>query len=595
MLIAGFAPPGQLSLSSSNRSEGANYVHLGCYKDSDISNGYDLRGKEVTFETLSLVSCLEQCGQSGYPYAALQEGQKCFCGDTYGAYGLVTDAAKSCNYTCSGDSCGGHLANDIYYTVDLADDQENKRVLVYHDTQLQFVAARQQCIKSGGDLAMTLTVTSLNNTVYTALNANPDETSLWLGLRKKLDKQSTDYQWVDPSQTLYKSSSFSNRWNAGDSQNQDCVQITTSAQLWASASCDFQLRFVCWQLPLSDTNGGNGDGTTSDGSSGGFDNKMLSLYVVLPLFLFCYGGSCILYCSSKLYKNCKRQKRQKMLLANMESHGTEYEPETKPQAQIPAPQQQPPMGMPGLGPPPPPMMMNSNRGSKSPRPLSGNKNVKVSPAPMHDPMGPGSRPGMYPPGGPAAPQRAPYPPPPIPSTKPPNYSSPPGDIFTARSESRPVTSGGVEISMQETRKSASSTGRSSRTSILDGPPSSAKSRSKDEVKKAKLLDKALNEARERRRQEAIARGEDPDVRMSSRMQETALDGSTPSRSRDRKREAKYAMNEDSTNLLVDMETAESPPPLDGPPRDPTKMSIQDILKMKVAMNQQGRRKKIISA
>jgi hypothetical protein len=152
--------------------------------------------------------------------------------------------------------------------------------------------------------------------------------------------------------------------------------------------------------------------------------------------------------------------------------------------------------------------------------------------------------------------------------------------------------------MQE-KDSGGSTSSSRAGSSLDGAPNSAKRRSKEDVKKAKLLDNALKEARERRRQEAIARGEDPDARTHSRLQETALDGresSDRSRSRERSKERKnkYAVNEDSTNLLMDMETADSPTQMEGPPRDPTKMSIQDILKMKVAMNQ-GRRKKIISA
>ncbi len=43
----------------------------------------------------------------------------CFCGNTYGSYGLAS-SSQQCNMSCSGDSnemCGGLLYNQIYGTV----------------------------------------------------------------------------------------------------------------------------------------------------------------------------------------------------------------------------------------------------------------------------------------------------------------------------------------------------------------------------------------------------------------------------------------------------------------------------------------------
>ena len=31
----------------------------------------------------------------------------------------------------------------------------------------------------------------------------------------------------------------------------------------------------------------------------------LALYIVLPIFLFCFGGSAIGYCLNRIYRNCK--------------------------------------------------------------------------------------------------------------------------------------------------------------------------------------------------------------------------------------------------------------------------------------------------
>lgn len=289
-----------------------------------------------------------------------------------------------------------------------------------------------------------------------------------------------------------------------------------------------------------------------------------------------------------------------MLLDNIENLPAEYEPENKPTTQpqmiCPPPQSQVTVvgispnamagGLPG---------MMSNKQGRSPRPLSGNRNAKVAPIPMQPaPFGGRSM-------QPGQPAMRPMYPPPLQPAKPPQYAS--GDLFQAQTESRPLTSGGVEISMNE-QESLSSRGSSRTGSSTDGNPGSAK-RSKDEVKKARLLDNALKEARERRRQEAIARGEDPDNRPHSGLQETSLDGrldkTNNHRNKDRlKGPTRYAVDghdsgDSTTNLLMDMERDDSPEQMSGPPRDPTKMSIQDILKMKVAMNQGRPKKKIISA
>jgi hypothetical protein len=51
----------------------------------------------------------------GYPYAGVQYGESCLCGNRYGRYG----AADNCNYRCTGDphqTCGGFSANSVYAT-----------------------------------------------------------------------------------------------------------------------------------------------------------------------------------------------------------------------------------------------------------------------------------------------------------------------------------------------------------------------------------------------------------------------------------------------------------------------------------------------
>ena len=52
-----------------------------------------------------------------FKYAGLQNGNQCFCDDTYGGYGKVDES--KCTKLCTGDPsllCGGAWANMIYRT-----------------------------------------------------------------------------------------------------------------------------------------------------------------------------------------------------------------------------------------------------------------------------------------------------------------------------------------------------------------------------------------------------------------------------------------------------------------------------------------------
>lgn len=86
--------------------------YLGCFLDtSDLDlNGHLTRSAQNTPQ-----HCVATCAGLGYPYAAVQYGESCLCGDAYGRYG----AADNCDYACTGDpaqTCGGYGANAVYAT-----------------------------------------------------------------------------------------------------------------------------------------------------------------------------------------------------------------------------------------------------------------------------------------------------------------------------------------------------------------------------------------------------------------------------------------------------------------------------------------------
>lgn len=115
---------------------------------------------------------------------------------------------------------------------------------------------------------------------------------------------------------------------------------------------------------------GTGDDTTAPadaGSSGssdgvGSNSKRLALFIVLPIFILCYGGSCILYCVHKIIKNCNRKKHSKIML----SPADDPQKSRIPGAAVPAGARE----------------KIPNQQMPSYRPLSAAKRVTVYPAPQ---------------------------------------------------------------------------------------------------------------------------------------------------------------------------------------------------------------------
>uniref|UniRef100_A0A182PIG7 protein xylosyltransferase n=1 Tax=Anopheles epiroticus TaxID=199890 RepID=A0A182PIG7_9DIPT len=90
---------------------------LGCFRDE--KNFRLLSGYYSTFKTNnSPEKCIRLCLQSGYPFAGVQYGYECFCGDEVPkASAKLPDS--SCNIKCPGDpkqACGGYFTINVYET-----------------------------------------------------------------------------------------------------------------------------------------------------------------------------------------------------------------------------------------------------------------------------------------------------------------------------------------------------------------------------------------------------------------------------------------------------------------------------------------------
>lgn len=91
--------------------------YLGCYQDEKklrlLSSFYGNYGN-----TNKPVVCLDICVQAGFPYAGVQYGSECFCGDNI----LPSSARREesfCNMKCPGDpslTCGGYFTMNVFET-----------------------------------------------------------------------------------------------------------------------------------------------------------------------------------------------------------------------------------------------------------------------------------------------------------------------------------------------------------------------------------------------------------------------------------------------------------------------------------------------
>ena len=89
-----------------------------CYEDKssrDLDHYFPLPSRNVAPD--SVLWCRTTCGTNNYDYAGVQNGNQCFCGNSYGEFGQKDDS--DCNKTCPDgvNICGGTWRNNIYHSI----------------------------------------------------------------------------------------------------------------------------------------------------------------------------------------------------------------------------------------------------------------------------------------------------------------------------------------------------------------------------------------------------------------------------------------------------------------------------------------------
>ena len=98
--------------ASPDTDSDATITFKGCYVDEQDR---DLDGYSFDSEEMTNTLCIKICQEQGFKYAATEYSNECYCGNTYGKYGIAD--ADECNEPCAGDPesiCGGYWTESVY-------------------------------------------------------------------------------------------------------------------------------------------------------------------------------------------------------------------------------------------------------------------------------------------------------------------------------------------------------------------------------------------------------------------------------------------------------------------------------------------------
>lgn len=91
-------------------------LQIGCYSESASSRQFSVSPGDYLPDNLTPYDCVNLCGNMKYNFAALQNGNLCFCASTFNLSASNTEKAI-CNINCTGNQkykCGGIWANLVY-------------------------------------------------------------------------------------------------------------------------------------------------------------------------------------------------------------------------------------------------------------------------------------------------------------------------------------------------------------------------------------------------------------------------------------------------------------------------------------------------
>ncbi|XP_077863102.1 polycystin-1-like [Saccoglossus kowalevskii] len=134
------------------------YDYYGCHNDEPNNREFARSAAKYDHQKITPGICIELCGERGFYYAGVQQGELCFCSNTYGTHRNADPTY--CDHPCSGDretTCGGELYNDVFKTAELLSGFEiiayDGLISTYDNTSIQVNETRGEDISYNLDLS----------------------------------------------------------------------------------------------------------------------------------------------------------------------------------------------------------------------------------------------------------------------------------------------------------------------------------------------------------------------------------------------------------------------------------------------------------
>ncbi|CAH1796584.1 unnamed protein product [Owenia fusiformis] len=193
--------------------------------------------------------CINHCFRNGYIFGGIQNGKRCFCGNSYGKHGPSSD----CNILCPGDpeqNCGGVNANMVYGTGlapttlrcrDGYTAYGNNCYKVVVRPRVPWTDAQSACRNDEGDLA-TLNSEAENDFALGLIKSyhGGRVPFTWIGLSEL--RFENLYEWSDGQPVLF------TKWNPGEpndaNKQEKCVHMYANSR-WNDRKCESKLQYMC--------------------------------------------------------------------------------------------------------------------------------------------------------------------------------------------------------------------------------------------------------------------------------------------------------------------------------------------------------------
>ncbi|XP_055958871.1 uncharacterized protein LOC126830395 [Patella vulgata] len=224
----------------------ASNTKIGCY--ADVAEDRDLPFEALSDPETGLwpPMCIQHCYLKGYHYAGVQNGDKCFCGNSYGKYGVGFNCSVPC-FPRKRFMCGGEIDNFIYSTglssltrVCKAGwkSYNDKCYLVIEDIET-WADARAACLSVGAEL---VSISDSHEQDFVASLTADVRADMWIGFNDL--QHELMFEWSNDEEVLY------TNWNLGQPSNpagteEDCVTFTYKTGGWQDEVCDTKKKYIC--------------------------------------------------------------------------------------------------------------------------------------------------------------------------------------------------------------------------------------------------------------------------------------------------------------------------------------------------------------